>query len=168
MERINASGIGLLIGSIRSKTVLNIIFRDAELRNSQKGIYLEFLHGSGLIEDILFGRIVPDNIEPDPFLIGSAQQSASKDLCYANPCLMCWPTIRGAVCHGTPSTYHCSALRDVVIRNLEGATGVVLAYGSSSIEGITFDNVRVSYFQDTRLRWPRPSRACPPAFRTAM
>ncbi len=90
MEFISASGISLLIGSIGSKTVLNIIFLDAELRNSHKGNYLKFLHGSGeLIEDTLFERIVPDT-SSRPFLDRLKRKSASNDLCYANPCLMCY------------------------------------------------------------------------------
>ena len=150
VERVNASGIGLVIGSIGSTTVRNITFRDSILHNSHKGIYLKFRHGSGgLIEDVLFERIVLDNIEQYPIWIGPAQQSDSKDLCYANPCSLCWPTIPGAVCHGMPSTYRNIVLRDVAIRNPQGATGVVLADGGSPVEGITFDNVRVSYCQDT-------------------
>lgn len=44
-ERINASGLGLVVGSIGDGLVRNITFRDCYLRDTVKGIYLKFRTG---------------------------------------------------------------------------------------------------------------------------
>lgn len=62
-ERIEASGIGLTIGSISGSTVKNITFRDSHMHNTYKGIYMKFRGGDndGYIEDILYENITIDN-----------------------------------------------------------------------------------------------------------
>jgi polygalacturonase len=84
-ERINASGLGLTIGSIGISTVRNITFKDSYLYESYKGIYLKFrtpknegsidedLHG--IIEDILFSNITLESPEQWAIWIGPAQQA---------------------------------------------------------------------------------------------
>ena len=42
-ERINASGLGLTIGSIQGTHVKNITFRDSYLYRTMKGIYMKFV-----------------------------------------------------------------------------------------------------------------------------
>jgi polygalacturonase len=81
-ERIKASGLGLVIGSIGGSTVRNITFRDTDLYHSFKGIYLKFRydnlttdHRPGLIEDILFENITMEAPEQWGIWIGPAQQS---------------------------------------------------------------------------------------------
>lgn len=78
-ERINASGLGLTIGSIGSKTVNNITFRDAYMHNTYKGIYMKFQDASspGSISNITYENIVIDNPEQWAIWIGPAQQSDS-------------------------------------------------------------------------------------------
>ena len=44
-ERINASGLGLVVGSIGDGLVRNITFRDCYLRDTFKGVYLKFRTG---------------------------------------------------------------------------------------------------------------------------
>eukprot|EP00554_Chaetoceros_debilis_P015014 CAMPEP_0194124882 /NCGR_PEP_ID=MMETSP0150-20130528/59174_1 /TAXON_ID=122233 /ORGANISM="Chaetoceros debilis, Strain MM31A-1" /LENGTH=351 /DNA_ID=CAMNT_0038818667 /DNA_START=726 /DNA_END=1778 /DNA_ORIENTATION=- len=66
-ERITASGLGLTVGSIGSKTVNNIVFRDSILYKSYKGIFMKFRdklneHIPGLIEDVTFENI--EIVEP--------------------------------------------------------------------------------------------------------
>jgi polygalacturonase len=57
-ERINASGTGLVIGSIGTTHVRNITFRDSYLHRSYKGIFMKFRSGDveqpGIIEDVLY------------------------------------------------------------------------------------------------------------------
>ena len=79
-ERINASGLGLTIGSIGGTTVSNITFRDSFLYKSFKGIYMKFRDDEwrdtpGLIENILFENITI--VEPQQWgiWIGPAQQA---------------------------------------------------------------------------------------------
>merc|ERR1712048_1330359 len=60
-ERIEASGLGLTIGSIGSGTVRNITFRDVYMKNTVKGIYAKFRGGAGLIEDVTFENFYMDS-----------------------------------------------------------------------------------------------------------
>ena len=64
-ERIEASGLGLTIGSIGSSVVRNITFRDCHMHKTVKGIYMKFraLHAPGSISDILYENIVIDSPE---------------------------------------------------------------------------------------------------------
>ena len=151
VERVNASGMGLTIGSIGNSTVRNVTFRDSYLHNSIKGIYMKFRRGDGgLIEDVTYENIVIDNNEQWPIWIGPAQQSDSRDLCYANPCSLCWPMVPGAECFGAPrSQYRNIVLRNIWIRNPSGSPGVILADPSMPIEGLLFEDVRVTTCQDT-------------------
>ena len=45
-ERINASGLGLAVGSIGDGAVRNVTFRDCYLRDTVKAIYLKFNRGT--------------------------------------------------------------------------------------------------------------------------
>jgi polygalacturonase len=56
IENVEASGLGLTVGSIASH-VRNVTFRNAHMTNTVKGIYLKF-RGAGLIEDVLYENIV--------------------------------------------------------------------------------------------------------------
>ena len=51
-ERINASGLGLTIGSIGDGIVRNITFRHCYLYNTVKGIYLKFRRSDGLTGEV--------------------------------------------------------------------------------------------------------------------
>lgn len=100
IERVNASGLGLTIGSIGGSTVKNITFRDCQMHHTYKGIYIKFRlnDNPGLITDILYENIYMAQPEQWPIWIGSAQQSDSDNLCAAHPCSLCWPEIPGAKC----------------------------------------------------------------------
>jgi hypothetical protein len=161
-ERINASGLGLVIGSIGGSTVRNITFRDAYLHRSFKGIYLKFRKDNltkwgrpGLIEDILFENITMEAPEQWGIWIGPAQQADSRNLCAAHPCSLCWPYVPGAKCHGEPlSKYKNITLRNVVINNPRGSPGVILGDPKNEIDGVIFDNVVVTHsdmFRRSRL-----------------
>lgn len=83
-ERINASGLGFVIGSIAGTTVRNITFRDSYLYKSYKGIYLKFREPEslwkqpGVIEDILFENITMESPEQWAIWIGPAQQTGGR------------------------------------------------------------------------------------------
>jgi polygalacturonase len=93
IENINASGVGLTIGSIASN-VNNITFRNAYMYHTYKGIYMKF-RGNGIISNVLYENIVMESPEQYPIWIGPAQQSDSSNPCAAHPCSLCWPNIPG-------------------------------------------------------------------------
>ena len=118
-ERINASGVGLTIGSIGGTNhVQNITFRDSIMPNSYKGIYMKFRDGAdAIIEDVLYQNITIDNPSQWPIWIGPAQQSDSNRLCAAHPCSICWPYIPNTECNPSSSQYRNIVLRDITINN---------------------------------------------------
>lgn len=152
-ERINASGVGLTIGSIGQSQVRNITFRDCYLYKSFKGIYMKFRNAgneegdqprNGSIEDVLFENIVMDEPEHFPIWIGPAQQSDTRDICYPNPCSICWPLFPGAQCEGQKlGTYRNITLRNISINRPHSSAGVLIAHENNPMEGVTFDSVLV-------------------------
>eukprot|EP00978_Attheya_sp_CCMP212_P032384 scaffold126150_cov60-Attheya_sp.AAC.20 len=153
-ERINASGLGLTIGSIGSTTVRNVTFKDSYLYESYKGIYLKFrtpknegsidedLHGK--IEDILFSNITLESPQQWAIWIGPAQQAISSNICTPNPCSLCWPTLPGTECNAVETgIFRNITLRDIVIRNPKGSPGVIMGHENNPIQGLVFDNVEV-------------------------
>ena len=72
IENIEASGLGLTIGSIGSDTVQNITFRNAYMHHTQKGIYMKFRGDGGVIKDITYENIVMDTPEGYAIWIGPA------------------------------------------------------------------------------------------------
>ena len=80
--------------------------------------------------------------------IGPAQQSVSRRLCHAAPCSLCWPDLEkyGAECNMYPKyKYENILLRNVTIMNPSNrnGVGVLLANGTTPMENIVFDGVRV-------------------------
>ena len=51
-ERIEASGIGLTIGSIGGSTNNNITFRDCHMHKTGKGIYMKFRGDGGVVSNV--------------------------------------------------------------------------------------------------------------------
>lgn len=141
-ERINASGVGLTIGSIGSSTVKNITFRDCYMPNSFKGIYLKFRDGDGgLIEDVTFENIVIDSPSQWPIWIGPAQQSDSRRLCAPHPCSICWPELPGSECNSPMSQYRNILLKNITINNSKKSPGVIIGNTSMPMENIVFEDV---------------------------
>jgi len=151
-ERITASGLGLVVGSIGGTTVRNITFRDSFLYKTYKGIYMKFRHDEyrdtpGLVENILFENITLYEPEQWGIWIGPAQQSINANPCHANPCSLCWPTLPFATCDGIEqSQYRNITLRDIKIYHPLGSPGVILADDSNPIQDIVFDNVIVTNY----------------------
>jgi hypothetical protein len=147
-ERIQASGVGLTIGSIGSSTVRNITFRDCYMHHPAKGIYMKFRGGTGLIEDVTYENITIDEPHDSAIWIGPAQQSDSNELCAAHPCSICWPTVPTAKC-GYPygAIYRNITLRDIKVLSPKKPHSFVMANSSSPMQGVTFANVVVTGFK---------------------
>ena len=89
-ERIEASGVGLTIGSIGGSQNNNITFRDCHMHKTFKGIYMKFRGNGGVVSNVTYENIVIDQPQQWPLWIGPAQQSDSDDLCAPNGgCSIC-------------------------------------------------------------------------------
>eukprot|EP01048_Picozoa_sp_COSAG05_P015338 COSAG05_NODE_1838_length_3985_cov_6.972723_2_plen_129_part_00 len=58
-ERIEASGIGLTIGSIGGSKNNNITFRDCHMHKTGKGIYMKFRGNGGTVSNVTYQRRPP-------------------------------------------------------------------------------------------------------------
>jgi len=148
VEHVNASGVGLTIGSIAS-TVRNITFRNAYMHHTTKGIYMKF-RGGGSVTDVTYENIVMDAPEQFAIWIGPAQQCDgchATDLCSTDggPCSLCWPTVPGTHCYApVDAQYTNITLRNITINNPKQSAGVLLANVSSPMKNVVFDNVVVN------------------------
>lgn len=144
IERVEASGLGLTIGSIGGSTVRNITFRDAYMHHTYKGIYAKF-RGPGVIENVLYENIVMDAPEQWPIWIGPAQQADSVDICKADPCSLCWPELPFAECNmPANASYIDITLRNVTIRNpKQQSAGVIIGSATNPMRNVLFDDVVV-------------------------
>ena len=151
-ERIQASGMGLSIGSISDGIVNNITFRDIYMDHTFKGIYMKFKGEDGgegaTISNILYENIYMDSPEQWAIWIGPAQQSVSRRICHAEPCSLCWPDLEqyGAKCNIYANyKYSNILLKNVTIVNPtnRNGMGVLLANTTTPMENIVFDGVRV-------------------------
>lgn len=143
-ERIEASGLGLTIGSIGGSVVRNITFRDCHMHHTYKGIYAKF-RGSGLIENVVYENVVMQEPEQWAIWIGPAQQADSVNICAAHPCSLCWPDIPFAECNMPDN----ASFVDIVLRNITvidpvQSPGVIYGSYSTPMINVVFDNVIVT------------------------
>ena len=147
-ERIEASGMGLTIGSIGMETVRNITFRDSTMHHTYKGIYMKFNEHAvlgGLMEDILYENITMNAPTQWPIWIGPAQQSDTIDLCAPHPCSICWPTDPFAKCNApVGGRFKNVTLRRVTVNSPKMAPGVLIAPSTHPATDITFDSVVIN------------------------
>ncbi|GMH75595.1 hypothetical protein TrRE_jg12991 [Triparma retinervis] len=141
-ERIEASGMGLVIGSIGDSIVRNITFRDSIMKNTYKGIYLKFRDGdSGVIEDIRYENIRIENPSQWPIWIGPAQQAENKT------CAIAWPAF--GKCEPAPQQFRDILLKNITVANPPrkglGMNGPMLGliFGSDEkpVDGVVFEDV---------------------------
>ncbi|CAF1204769.1 unnamed protein product [Adineta steineri] len=147
-ERINASGVGLTIGSIGPSAahscVRNITFRNCTMFNTFKGIYLKSRPGNGgntgEITDILYESIQIHNASQWAIWIGP-QQAAFK-----GACSLLWPFIPETSCP-IPSgiKWNNIILRNITINSPQISPGVIIGNTSSPIQNVLFDNVIVNH-----------------------
>jgi len=154
-ERIEASGIGVTIGSIGCNEVNNITFRDIYMHHTWKGIYMKFRGcdevNKAKISNVLYENIYMDKPEQFSIWIGPAQQSDSSQLCAEHPCSICWPQFEEllpnkATCNGqSNSKYENITLRNITIYDpqFEYGQGVILAADDTPMENIVFHDVKV-------------------------
>ena len=116
-ERINASGLGLTIGSVSSGVVRNITFRDCYLRATVKGLYLKFARpvnssaDIGHVSDITYENIYLDAVQQWPIWIGPAQQADASNRAHApSPTLIRFRAILCIPSCATLLCYTCSLL----------------------------------------------------------
>jgi len=149
-ERIEASGLGLVIGSVGGGAHhSNITFRDIHMHKTVKGIYTKFRESASvddpaLIENVTFENIVMDEPEQYAIWIGPAQQSDSSNPCASHgACSLCWPSVPGAKCQApTGGSYKNIVLRNITVNSAAGSPGIIMGSQSAPMEGIVFEDVK--------------------------
>ena len=157
VENVQASGVGLSIGSIGKNTVKNITFRNVNMHHSSKGIYIKFRKSAaneGLIENVTYENIYIQKPESWPIWIGP-QQAGIKEAnqtynpCHGDPCSLCWPgclktgtcTTLGASCPPVNGTIRNLVLRNITINQPKLSPGIMIGDASNPVH-VTFDSVR--------------------------
>ena len=160
-ERINASGVGLTIGSIGPSTahtcVRNITFRDCTMYNTFKGIYLKSRPGkpgeTGEITDVTYENILINNASQWSIWIGPQQAG------YKDACSLLWPFVPTTSCPiPVGITWNNITLRNVTINGPQLSPGVILGNSSNPMLNILFDNVVVT--KPGILPWGNRYYAC--------
>lgn len=164
VERLNASGVGLTIGSIgaspHTTCVRNITFRDTVMVNSFKGIYLKSRHSApstrAVLADILYENITMLQPSQWAIWIGPAQQADSGDACS-----LLWPTVPGQSCP-VPAQFD---WRNITLRNIrivdpKMSPGVVIGNLTNPMRGLVFDNVVVEGANAGTHPWGKHGYAC--------
>lgn len=143
-ERVNASGVGLVIGSIGASQVRNITFRDSVMYNTFKGIYLKTRWSdsgpvglSASITNILYENITMYRPEQWSIWMGPAQQTGQ-------PCSLLWPNVPKATCDITGfQIWENITLKDITIYDPVHSPGVLMGNLSNPMKNVIFDNVVV-------------------------
>lgn len=162
-EHIEASGLGLVIGSIGSSRVDNITFRHAVMQESVKGIYMKTrwrddgpIGSAASISRILYENITI--ISPTQFAIwiGPAQQTGQ-------PCSLLWPHGSATCSMSGYQTWSDIVLKDITIIDPRHSPGVLMGNSSNPITGLVFDNVQVKYEKERigqRMPWGNVYMPC--------
>ena len=169
-ERIRASGLGLVIGSIgvngnHPVQVDNIIFDDCYMEDTVKGIYFKFRsipekywsnpeNKPAGIKNVVVNNVTMDRPKC-PIWIGPAQQADSRKFWKADPVSLLWPTFAkfGFACNPPMGgIYENITLRNILINNPKPiptqGLGVILAHYEFKMNHICFDNVKVQNVKD--------------------
>ena len=151
-ERINASGLGLVIGSIGSSRVNNITFRDSSVYNSFKGIYMKTrwsddgpVGEAASISNVLYENILITAPEQWGIWMGPAQQTGQ-------PCGIPWPYGPHSECLMSGyQTWSNITLRDILITESRKSPGMLMGNVSNPMTNVVFDNVVVLEPGEVRL-----------------
>mmetsp|Transcript_2773 Transcript_2773/g.5697 ORF Transcript_2773/g.5697 Transcript_2773/m.5697 type:complete len:451 (-) Transcript_2773:29-1381(-) len=148
IENVEASGLGLTVGSIRPTKdhacIKNVTFRNAYMHHTFKGVYMKSAYSndepgiSAEITDILYENITMDKPEQVPIWIGPAQEGDSD-----NACSIAWPTIKRAKCPAplTTMSWNNITLRNILIKGSKVSPGIIFGNEDSPMDGVVFDNV---------------------------
>ena len=150
IEDVNASGLGLTVGSIEPTPnhacIRNVTFRRANMHHTVKGIYIKAgsrahpdPQASAEITDILYENITMEAPEQVPIWIGPAQEADS-----ANACSLAWPELAPlAKCPAPLQTVRWTniTLRNIRVRDAKVSPGVLFGNGTHPMEGVVFDGV---------------------------
>ena len=146
-ENIQASGLGLTIGSIGPSSahtcVRNITFRNCYMYRTFKGIYMKSRPGNsqdtGEITDVLYENIVMDEPTQVPIWIGPQQAI------YSGACNLVWPYVPFSKCP-VPSeiTWTNITLRNVTVNSPRQSPGVILGNNTNPMTNVVFDDVVVN------------------------
>eukprot|EP00040_Diaphanoeca_grandis_P018857 m.99295 g.99295 ORF g.99295 m.99295 type:complete len:504 (-) comp27142_c2_seq1:85-1596(-) len=147
VERVNASGLGLTIGSIGTSTpttcIRNITFRDSTMVNTVKGIYVKTRgppdnpSDAATFDDILYQNITITKPSQWGIWIGPAQQADS-----AHACSFDWPNVPDASCPVSSAyTFNNITLRDITIIDGDQSPGIIVANLTNPMTNVVFDNV---------------------------
>ena len=146
VERVEASGLGLVIGSIGSSVVRNVTFRDCFMHRTFKGIYMKTRWSddgpAGMdvasISDIVFENITMYEPQQYPIWIGPAQQTGQ-------PCSLAWPQYDDAKCIMSGyQTWQNILLKDITIIHPRHNPGVLIANSTNPMKNVVFDNVIIT------------------------
>ena len=146
-ERINASGVGLTIGSIGPSVshtcVRNITFRDSTMFNTFKGIYLKSRPGgpgeTGEITNVTYENILINNASQWAIWIGPQQAG------YKDACSLLWPFIPDTPCPVPVGiTWNGIVLRNITVNGPQLSPGVILGNTTNPMLNVLFDNVLVT------------------------
>ena len=160
-ERINASGVGLTIGSIGPSAthtcVRNITFRNCTMYNTFKGIYLKSRPGqmgdTGEITNVTYENVLINNASQWSIWIGPQQAI------YKEACSLLWPFVPNISCPIPAGiTWNNIVLRNVTVNNPRLSPGTILGNSSNPIRNILFDNVVVT--NPGLLPWSNHYYAC--------
>jgi polygalacturonase len=144
-ERINASGLGLVIGSIGGSRVNNITFRDCILENTFKGIYMKTrwsdsgpVGEAASISNVLYENITINNPVNWGLWMGPAQQTGQ-------PCDIVWPMVEKSECIMSGyQTWTNITLRNIRVNNPKKSPGLLMGNASNPMTNVVFDNVVVT------------------------
>ena len=151
VERVNASGLGLTVGSIGGSAepggmcVRNITFKDSTMHSTVKGLYLKarWLQDGerATIEDVLYENISIHRPEQWAIWVGPAQQADSSHVCS-----LAWPAASPeAKCPISPLvTWRNITMRDIRIIEPKESPGVVIGAQDNPMQALVFDGVVVT------------------------
>eukprot|EP01038_Epipyxis_sp_PR26KG_P013331 gene13331-17873_t len=150
IERMQASGLGLVVGAVGLQVVNNITFRDSYMDRTYKGIYLKTLYKTdppninlGAVTNIVYSNITMNKPDQYAIWIGPAQQIGQK-------CSLAWPQLPGSTCIPSPSQiYENITLKNIYVIDAVQNPGVLLADQKNPMRNILFDNVKFTNPQKT-------------------
>ena len=150
IENVQASGVGLSIGSIGAHAVANITFRNVVMHHTSKGIYVKFnakAAGGGSIKNVTYENIHIEKPSSWPIWIGPQQAGIKEDgkkynPCDGDPCSLCWPQLKTAACPGVAAAIDGLTLRNITISKPATSPGVIIGNASMPMRNVVFDGVR--------------------------